>query len=41
MYKNGNLPVDKLISKNISLQEINQGFDDLNSGETVRQIITL
>ncbi len=40
MYKAGNLPVDKLISKTISLDKINEGFDELESGATIRQLIS-
>ena len=35
----GNLPVEKLISHRLTLDEINEGFDRLASGEAVRQII--
>lgn len=40
MFETGGLPVDKLMSEKISLDEVNAGFDKLASGETVRQLIT-
>ena len=40
MYKAGSLPVNKLISKVISLDEINEGFDELEKGITIRQLIS-
>jgi alcohol dehydrogenase len=41
LYRRGRLPVDKLMSDHIRLEEINEGFDRLASGHTVRQIIML
>tara|TARA_B100000676_G_C18079193_1_gene849990 strand:+ start:237 stop:1370 length:1134 start_codon:yes stop_codon:yes gene_type:complete len=38
LYKQGRLPVDKLISRKVSLDEVNEGFDRLQNGETIRQI---
>ena len=38
LYKQGRLPVDKLISSRVSLDEVNEGFDRLQNGETIRQI---
>ena len=40
-YQAGKLPVDKLLSETIALEEINAGFDRLASGETLRQTIAL
>ena len=40
MFKAGSLPVNKLISKVISLEKINEGFDELEKGITVRQLIS-
>lgn len=40
MFQAGALPVDKLLSEHITLDQINEGFDKLASGETVRQLIT-
>jgi alcohol dehydrogenase len=39
LYRKGKLPVDKLMSDRISLDKINEGFDRLASGHTVRQIV--
>jgi alcohol dehydrogenase len=41
LYRKGMLPVNKLLSDHISLDQINEGFDKLASGHTVRQIITM
>ena len=40
LYRAGKLPVEKLISHKIKLDEINQGFERLAKGEGIRQIIT-
>ena len=39
MYQDGKLPVDQLIKGHIDLEDINEAFDKLDQGETVRQII--
>ena len=39
LYKSGNLPVDRLMSDHISIDQINEGFDKLSDGTTVRQVI--
>lgn len=39
LFEAGTLPVDKLMSERITLDEVNEGFDKLTSGETVRQLI--
>ena len=41
LYRKGMLPVNKLMSDHISLDQINEGFDKLASGHTVRQIIMM
>jgi alcohol dehydrogenase len=41
MYKRGILPVDKLISGLLRLDDINEGFDCLDDGKAVRQIIIM
>jgi alcohol dehydrogenase len=38
-YRAGRLPVDRLLSEHVRLEEINTAFDRLASGETVRQIV--
>ncbi len=39
LYKQGKLPVDRLMSDRIALEDINAAFDRLDAGETVRQVI--
>ncbi len=39
LYRAGRLPVDRLVTGYLSLQDINRGFDDLHAGRAVRQII--
>ncbi|MFI6796880.1 zinc-binding dehydrogenase [Streptosporangium canum] len=39
MYRSGILPVDALLSHRLSLEEVNEGFDRLHTGEAVRQVI--
>lgn len=41
LYRNGMLPVNMLMSDHIGLEQINEGFDNLASGHTVRQIVML
>lgn len=41
LYRKGMLPVNKLMSDHITLEQINEGFDKLASGHTVRQIIMM
>ncbi|MEL0098759.1 MAG: alcohol dehydrogenase, partial [Opitutae bacterium] len=39
LFQDGKLPVDQLIKGEIDLEDINEAFDKLDQGETVRQII--
>lgn len=39
LYKAGMLPVDRLLTHRLSLDEINEGFDRLARGEAVRQAV--
>ncbi len=41
MFKAGRLPVDKLLSERIRLDEINGALDRLARGETIRQVIRM
>ena len=41
LYRQGKLPVAKLMSDHIKLEQINEGFDKLASGHTVRQIVMI
>ena len=38
-WRNGDLPVEKLITHRLNLDDINEGFDRLANGEAVRQIV--
>jgi alcohol dehydrogenase len=40
LYRQGRLPVDRLMSGRIPLEQINEGFDRLHAGLVVRQIVT-
>ncbi len=39
LYRQGRLPVDKLINRSIGFDEINEGFDHLSDGLVIRQIL--
>ncbi|NLE79363.1 MAG: alcohol dehydrogenase catalytic domain-containing protein [Rhodococcus sp.] len=39
LWRRGKLPVEKLISSTISLEDINQGMDELADGKAIRQVI--
>ena len=39
MYRDGILPVDRLLSHRLKPDEINEGFDRLDRGEAVRQVV--
>ncbi|WP_262927294.1 hypothetical protein [Phytohalomonas tamaricis] len=39
LYQAGRLPVDKLLTHRITLDEINEGFDRLAEGKAIRQVI--
>jgi alcohol dehydrogenase len=40
LYRNGQLPVGELLSGTLTLDELNAGFDQLASGEAIRQVVT-
>jgi alcohol dehydrogenase len=40
LYRQGRLPVNKLMSGRMKLDEINEGFDLLHEGKAVRQVVT-
>ena len=40
LFRQGRLPVDRLLSGTISLDDINAAFDDLHAGRTVRTVVT-
>ena len=39
LYKQGRLPVDRMIDARIGFDQVNEGFDKLAKGEVVRQIL--
>lgn len=39
LYKQGRLPVDKLLTHRLKLDEINEGFERLREGKAVRQVV--
>ena len=39
LYKQGRLPVEKLIDDKIGFKDLNAGFDKLEDGKVVRQIL--
>lgn len=39
LYQRGRLPVDRLLSGRLKLEQINEGFDLLHEGKAVRQVI--
>ncbi len=41
LYKQGRLPVDRLRSGNIGLEDLNVGFDKLAAGKAVRQMLVM
>ena len=40
LYQSGRLPVDKLMTHKLVLDQVNEGFERLAKGEAIRQIIT-
>jgi alcohol dehydrogenase len=39
LYRQGRLPVDRLLSGRLRLEEINEGFDRLHDGTAIRQVV--
>src|SRR5690606_22939532 len=40
LYQRGRLPVNRLMTRRLRLDDINEGFDLLHEGKAVRQVIT-
>lgn len=40
LYRQGRLPVNRLMSSRLKLEQVNEGFDLLHEGRAVRQVIT-
>ena len=41
LYRAGRLPVDRLLSHRVRLEDLNEAFDRLARGEAVRQVLIL
>ena len=41
LYRQGRLPVDRLLSERVRLDELNESFDRLASGRTIRQVLVV
>ncbi len=39
LYKRGKLPVDKLLTHRLKLDDVNEGFERLAAGNAIRQVI--
>ena len=39
LYRQGRLPIDRLMSGKLELEDINRGFDLLHEGKAVRQVV--
>jgi alcohol dehydrogenase len=39
LYRQGRMPVNRLMSGKLALEEINKGFDLLHEGKAVRQVV--
>jgi alcohol dehydrogenase len=39
MFLGGKLPVDRLLTHTLSLEDINLGFDRLHDGSAIRQVV--
>ena len=39
LYRQGRLPVDRLKTGTLALEDINRGFDQLHEGKAVRQVV--
>ena len=39
MYRHGQLRLDDLVTRTYSLDEINQGYDDMLAGENIRGVV--
>ena len=41
LYRAGRLPVDRLLTGRLPLEQINEGFDRLAQGEAIRQVVVM
>jgi len=40
LYRRGRLPVNRLMTGKLKLEQVNEGFDALAEGRAVRQVLT-
>ena len=40
LYRNGKLKLDELATHRYKLEEVNQGYDDMRAGRSLRGVIT-
>ena len=41
LYQQGRLPISKLLSETLRLEDLNEGFDRLADGKSIRQVMVL
>jgi alcohol dehydrogenase len=41
MYRAGRLPINALLSERVTFDELNEAFDRLAEGKTIRQVLML
>jgi alcohol dehydrogenase len=39
LFRQGRMPVDRLLTGRLKLDEINEGFDRLHEGKAIRQVV--
>jgi len=39
LYRSGRMPVDRLMTGRLTLDQINEGFDRLHEGQAIRQVV--
>jgi len=39
LFRSGRMPVDRLMSGRLALDQINEGFDLLHEGKAIRQVV--
>jgi len=39
LYRRGKLPVDRLMGEQLTLEDINRGFDRMASGQAMRDVV--
>jgi Zn-dependent alcohol dehydrogenase len=41
MYQDGSLDLDNLVTRTYSLDEVNQGYDDMREGKNIRGVLVM